>query len=193
MSEQPSEIPETIEEYIQMIYPDWRADKHENGIVAVDVDGVIYEQVIGSTIDYGPIIDGASEILYYLYTHGWYVLINSARVAYPFFDEEAIQYLSSKLISDGIKFNRIWAGRGKPPADVYIDDRNVLFEGDWLSTGIDVRDFEVYWKREDADVRIQVSGMRPSVRRVLQDHQYSREEERSRALSEMQGQDQEGV
>ncbi len=169
-------VPTTLKGFITLLYPDWREDKHNKGVVAVDVDGVIYEQVIGGPTDYGPIIDGASEILCYLYTHGWYVLINTARVAFPFFDDEALQYMSSKLISDGIKFNRIWTGRGKPLADVYIDDRNVSFEGDWLETGMDVRDFNVWWKREDyADVRIQVSGMRPQIRRVLQEHKRSKE------------------
>jgi hypothetical protein len=123
-------------------------------IIAVDWDGTCVEDVYPECGEWLP---GAVKALRAFDSIGT-VIIHSVRVApvAPFKDgkvplpgeevpipdqaESEYQYIRSMLDKVGLGHIEIWRRPYKPPADIYIDDRALCFEGDWEDT---LR--EVFW------------------------------------------------
>lgn len=96
--------------------------------VAVDLDGTIFV----------PSTDGrpepwAHEAMRRLLGYGHRVTIHTAR----FHGAHAHQVpairdkVAAELHHHGIPYSDIWTEPHKPPADAFIDNRNVAFHGDW--------------------------------------------------------------
>lgn len=89
-------------------------------IVAVDWDGTL---VVTTTQEW---TTGAVDALRSIVHAGHEVIIHSCRANWP----EGMASMEAKLASVGLNLP-IWADRGKPAADVYLDDRGVYFDGNW--------------------------------------------------------------
>jgi hypothetical protein len=103
--------------------------------VCVDFDGVI-AGFADNIEEFGTVIPGAREALQQLRDTGYKIIIHTARPS----DEAHREQLAQYLQQHGIPFDEInqnsdctWPAT-KPPADLYIDDRALRFEGDWQET-----------------------------------------------------------
>jgi len=101
--------------------------------VCVDFDAVIakYDIWRGKGV-FGEPVDGAIAGLQRLKNSGWKIIVFTTRSE----TDQVKEYLVSKGIPfDAINFNEENIDQGcslcKPLADVYLDDRAVVFEGDW--------------------------------------------------------------
>ena len=96
--------------------------------IAVDVDGVIYKAQpwAPKTKLLGELMPGCIDELKKFIDAGWDIVIHTARHPNQFDDIER------ELILDDVPYDRFWRGEGKPLADVYLDDRAVTFDGEWL-------------------------------------------------------------
>lgn len=120
-----------------------------NKTVCIDIDGTItrFIEWQGSTV-FGEVLPGAIENIQKLRSAGCFIIIYTTRA-----DKEAI---SRFLEVNNIPFDAINenpnqpdnAVGGKPLADVYIDDRNLPFEGNWDRTYHDVINFKP-WEQRD--------------------------------------------
>jgi len=106
--------------------------------VAVDLDGTIleippeYQDEEGNHL-FGEPISGAREALQELMDNDVKVSIYSARqyFAHGHKEEQKLkEAIENELTNSGIPFTEVYVGK-KPPAHVYVDDRNVPFAGDW--------------------------------------------------------------
>ena len=103
--------------------------------VCVDIDGTLvhYEDWQGDN-HFGSFVPGAVDAMRQLKEQGWYIIIYTTRG-----NKEAIK---SFLTHHGVCIDSINenpnqpdnAFGGKPIADVYIDDRAITFEGNWIET-----------------------------------------------------------
>ena len=119
----------------------------------VDLDGTILKEVKhpddGSRLSLGEPIDGAAEALDSLHSMGR-VSIWTARQYFEDDDSDSATWvleLKKHLKDRGIKFDDVYIGK-KPPADVFIDNSNVEFDGDWSK--VEDRVKEVMKAKEDA-------------------------------------------
>jgi len=102
--------------------------------IAIDADGTIF----GSKIEHnvGELLKGAKDALETLKSWGCYIIIWSCRNSLYDKNEEArnlyIYTLKTALDNHNLPYNEIDYGvYGKIPADVYIDDSAIEFNGDW--------------------------------------------------------------
>lgn len=100
--------------------------------ICIDIDGTIshFIEWQGPTV-FGEVISGAAENIQRLRNAGYFIIIFTTRA-----DKDIIaEFLSRNSIPfDAINENPSQpenAIGGKPIADVYLDDRNVPFDGDW--------------------------------------------------------------
>ena len=110
-------------------------------IVAVDFDGTIVKEDIKKFFDsdgfhVGEVIDGVIPFLKYLREEGHTIVIFTARMNPE--NKRALHvsksWLEKQLIDRGIPFDEVYTSPGKPYAHVFIDDRALRFQGDWLVT-----------------------------------------------------------
>lgn len=87
--------------------------------LAIDWDGVCVDR----NQDWLP---GSKEALRRILSMGHRVVIHTCRANWP----EGLASVEAKLLSAGLLIP-VWTEAGKPPADVYLDDRGVHFDGDW--------------------------------------------------------------
>ncbi len=123
------------------------------GAVCIDFDGVIVKE--SPSIDtFGELIPGAKEALESLRESGYKIIIHTSRSD----SFEALMKIMDFLDDNGIPYDEInvnsdccWSAP-KPPADLYIDDRALRFNGDWPETLaaaeqiLGVYDVESVWK-----------------------------------------------
>lgn len=98
-------------------------------VVCLDFDGVINEypgwQGEGFAKINGKPVEGAKEAIKSLRDKGWLVLVHSTRCSYSGGTIAIVEYLNEYNIRvDGVCTN-------KPPADIYVDDRGIQFNGNW--------------------------------------------------------------
>lgn len=107
--------------------------------IAVDLDGTILKNLKEwKGINYfGRPERKVRECLKFLKTHGFEILIHSTRLN-PAYSERAPAWLrmnvAEVLDDEGIPFDEVFMGTGKPLAEFYIDDRAVFYAGDWEET-----------------------------------------------------------
>ena len=93
----------------------------------------------GYAIVRGEPCDGAKEKIKSLRDNGYIVLVHSVRCGYTGGMVAVVEYLNKYNIRvDGVCSN-------KPPADIYLDDRSITFEGDWEKAVKDIQAFST-WK-----------------------------------------------
>lgn len=110
--------------------------------ICIDIDGTIshFIEWQGATV-FGEVLPGAVENIQRLKNTGYFIIIYTTRA-----DKNAI---ANFLRQNSIPFDAINenpsqpdnAIGGKPIADVYLDDRNVQFSGDWDKAYNDVVTF----------------------------------------------------
>jgi hypothetical protein len=128
--------------------------------VAVDLDGTILEeptdedyaamderaQQTGEQLQpaFGAPIEGAQEVLAELMSLGWRVSIYTARFA-DLTDPDTVaiykQQIEEHLHRHGIEFSDIWTG-SKPRADYFVDNKNVVFRGDWNQVLVELTTYD---------------------------------------------------
>jgi len=110
-------------------YADSPSKAARNRVIAIDLDGTILDNT--GTKEFGEPLPGARQALAELKSAGYTIIIHTVRG-----DEEAV---ARELQRYQIPFDYInhnpnqpdYANRGKPLAEVYIDDRAVHFNGNW--------------------------------------------------------------
>lgn len=120
--------------------------------ICIDIDGTISHFIEWQrpTV-FGEIIPGAAENIQRLKDAGYFIIIYTTRA-----DKDAI---SDFLHRNSIPFDAINenpsqpanAIGGKPIADVYLDDRNVPFKGDWDKAYNDIVTFQP-WEQNTANM-----------------------------------------
>ena len=116
--------------------------KYKTNAIAVDFDGVIAE-FTDDINKFGEIIPGVRDALTELHSHGYKIIIHTARPVNNGHLERLADYLTkSEVPFDEINTNSDceWKSQ-KPLADLYIDDRACRFEGDWSKTLEDAKGF----------------------------------------------------
>jgi len=123
---------EVLQEKMKELFPGWESKSKGKfkPNICIDLDGVIADYSKGWQGDeyFGDPIPGAKEALQKIKDKGFNIVIWTARKK----KDLVKQYLNL----NEIPFNSI-SENGKPPAKVYIDDRAILFEGNWDDEFID--------------------------------------------------------
>lgn len=120
-----------------------------NKTLAVDFDGTIakYDGWRGKG-KFGTPIDGVKSALSELKVEGWTIMIYTTRLEIHQVKEYLDQY---KIPYDYINFTPDNISQQLHPskmrADVYIDDRNVQFKGNWKETLEAVHNFKEWWRK----------------------------------------------
>ncbi len=116
--------------------------------ICIDIDGTIchYIDWQGPNV-FGEILPGAVENITKLREAGYFIIIYTTRA-----DKQAVKrFLKKKGIPyDAINENPNQPANavgGKPLADIYIDDRNIPFNGDWNKTYQDAVTFKPWEER----------------------------------------------
>lgn len=118
--------------------------------ICIDIDGTISHFIEWQGSDkFGNVLSGAVENISKLKEAGYFIIIYTTRS-----DKEDIKnFLDRNNIPfDAINENPYQpqnAIGGKPMADVYLDDRNVSFNGDWNKAYNDVITFRTWEKQEE--------------------------------------------
>lgn len=101
--------------------------------VCIDIDGTISRYI--EWVDpktFGDVLPHCSETIHHLKADGWYVIIYTTRAD----KNEISKFLEEHHIPfDAINDNPNQPANaigGKPMADVYVDDRAIQFDGDWI-------------------------------------------------------------
>lgn len=123
-----------------------------NRIVCIDFDLTVadYKGWRGegyAVIDSGP-LPGAKDAIKKLRNSGTMVLIHSTRCGFEKGMLAIVAWLNKyNIMVDGVCSN-------KPPADLYIDDKGITFNGNWPSMIAKINNFK-HWKekRKDAPLR----------------------------------------
>jgi hypothetical protein len=127
-------------------------------ILAVDFDGVISQyngwQGLGS---FGPPVDNAKPCMDALKAMGWDIIIFTTR-------GEDIEAVKDYLHANRIPYDKINENvEGSPSnvndkkviADVYLDDRAVRFEGDWVDASAEIIFKSEPWWRTHGEKKAQ--------------------------------------
>ena len=93
--------------------------------IAIDLDGTLYKQEKWDRATIGKLMPGAMRALQDLKEDGWDIVIHTARLP------EDFPIIEKLLQEDGVPYDRLWEGVGKPLADVYLDDKAITFRGSW--------------------------------------------------------------
>lgn len=123
-------------------------------VAAVDFDGVVHMYGNGwnKGIIYDKVVPGAKEGIKTLMDLGYHILIYTTRTNPQFRkkgEPEQYDQLVEYLAKHEIPYDKIYVGSGKPMAHVFLDDRGVNFNGDWVKAVDDISKFEV-WNRPGA-------------------------------------------
>lgn len=123
--------------------------------IAIDFDGVVadYSQGFQGHGVFGEPIPEARMVLKLLKEEGYTIIINTTRGELDAID----RYLRDHdLPFDYLNFNpvndELGLSNSKVAAAIYIDDRNICFNGDWKSTLQSIREFVPWHKRSTHDV-----------------------------------------
>jgi len=112
--------------------------------ICIDFDGTIADYSKGWQGDdkFGEIFPGAAKAINTLKAMGWRVIIFTCR--------EDNKALRDYLKEQGISFDEINGGQQqgspKPVADVYIDDKGLRFQGDWMKSLEEILKFRPWWE-----------------------------------------------
>lgn len=129
-------------------------------VVCLDFDDTINDypgwQNEGYAVVKGTPVEGAKENIKALRDSGYIVLVHSVRCGYTGGMVAVVEYLNQYNIRvDGVCSN-------KPPADIYLDDRSVTFDGDWAKARKDIDTFSTWKDRQrqinkelDTEMRLQ--------------------------------------
>lgn len=120
--------------------------------VAVDFDGVIHmcRDWSGRELTYEPVeLLQTKRELRKLQENGWKIIIWTSRIV----TIKVIDWLNSYDIPyDSVNHNPFGpenlADARKIHADVYIDDKAILFNGEWKGMAHKVMNFKTWWRRE---------------------------------------------
>jgi histidinol phosphatase-like enzyme len=105
-----------------------QADLDAKRQLAVDFDDTIATTIDGELV----LIRGAREALERLRAHGYKIVIHSARAWVAWNDVwDRVGEMHDFLEKEGIPYDGIYMGNGKPAAVAYIDDRAMRFEDNW--------------------------------------------------------------
>jgi hypothetical protein len=112
-------------------------------VVCLDFDDTINDypgwQGEGYAVVKGEPLPGAKDAIKSLRDSGYIVLVHSVRCGYTGGMVAVVEYLNQYNIRvDGVCSN-------KPPADIYIDDKSITFDGNWANARKTVDTF-VTWK-----------------------------------------------
>jgi len=124
-------------------------------ILCCDLDDVInrYDGWIGEgyKVVNGKSMPGVNEVLDELRNEGWLVLVHSTRCNFKGGVVATAKWLEDNGIRvDGVCYN-------KPPADIYLDDRGLNFEGNWPNMLDKIRKFKTWKKLEEEKLECQNS------------------------------------
>ena len=117
-------------------------------ILCCDLDDVIVDYAgwtgEGYTVINGAPMQGVSEVLDALRNEGWLVLVHSTRCNFKGGVVATAKWLEDNGIRvDGVCFN-------KPPADIYLDDKGMTFDGNWPGMLEKIRTFQTWKKLQGA-------------------------------------------
>ena len=120
--------------------------------IAIDFDGVLHRYSKGWNGGeiYDSPVPGAKEALQKLKDAGHKLYIFSTRSNKMFKKKDTPDQdvlMKAWMEKHGIVFDKIWSF-GKPMADIFIDDRNIAFRGDWTKTFEEIKRFEPWFKEE---------------------------------------------
>ena len=102
---------------------------HFDRTIAVDFDDTIVVRVFGTLVPAKDCI----EALQVLKDQGYRIIIHSARSWEQWQDRvERENEMVNLLNSWEIPYDEVYAGKGKPPAMAYIDDRGLRFADNWM-------------------------------------------------------------
>jgi hypothetical protein len=102
---------------------------HFDRTIAVDFDDTIVVRVFGTLVPAKDCI----EALQVLRDQGYRIIIHSARSWDQWQDRiERENEMVNLLNSWEIPYDEVYAGKGKPPAMAYIDDRGLRFADNWM-------------------------------------------------------------
>ena len=102
---------------------------HFDRSIAVDFDDTIVVRVFGTLVPAKDCI----EALQILRDKGYRIIIHSARSWEQWQDRiERENEMVNLLNQWEIPYDEVYAGKGKPPAMAYIDDRGLRFADNWM-------------------------------------------------------------
>ena len=102
---------------------------HFDRTIAVDFDDTIVVRVFGTLVPAKDCI----EALQVLRDQGYRIIIHSARSWEQWQDRiERENEMVNLLNRWEIPYDEVYAGKGKPPAMAYIDDRGLRFADNWM-------------------------------------------------------------
>lgn len=107
--------------------------------IAVDIDGTILKnlKIWKGIHHFGKPERKVKECLKFLRNHGFNILIHSTRLN-PTCCENPLPWIRMNveeiLNEHGIPYDQLFTGIGKPLAEFYVDDRAVLYAGNWEET-----------------------------------------------------------
>jgi hypothetical protein len=102
---------------------------HFDRSIAVDFDDTIVVRVFGTLV---PAKD-CVEALHMLREQGYRILVHSARSWENWQDRiERENEMVNLLNQWEVPYDSVYAGKGKPPALAYIDDRGLRFSNNWM-------------------------------------------------------------
>ncbi|MGW8178018.1 MAG: hypothetical protein ACWGQW_04390, partial [bacterium] len=116
--------------------------------IAVDLDGTILDTPPGDVYEedgknlFGAPKPGVREAMYEMIDGGARVSVYTARMYFAKTKEQEDSLLfdiENILVENDIPFTDVYVGK-KPPAHMYIDDRNIVFDDDWDAVLDTVRD-----------------------------------------------------
>lgn len=106
-----------------------QVQQHFDRSIAVDFDDTIVVRVFGTLV---PAKD-CVEALHMLREQGYRIIIHSARSWDKWQDRiERENEMVNLLNQWEIPYDEVYAGKGKPPAMAYIDDRGLRFSDNWM-------------------------------------------------------------
>lgn len=119
-------------------------------IIAIDFDGTLHRFSKGwhDGSVYDPPVDGAVESVKALIDAGHTVIIHTCRFNVGAYEgdkrsqDERIEAVTDWMDKYGIRGHELWTEKGKPFADVYIDDKAICFTGNWAKTVERVKEFK---------------------------------------------------
>lgn len=130
----------------------WLIDKEKKmKTIAVDFDGVIasYEGYKGYGVFGAPVdLIGIITTLKYLRESNWKIIIYTARSEIKFISEYLDKYnIPYDFINHNPKNAELHCSPCKPVADVYLDDRAITFNGNWVDIINKIENFKPWWKK----------------------------------------------